>query len=743
MHRWIVGLVAFSLIPLAWFAVSAKTNTQDFENWIESNSRARSLYNQFTDLFGLDDYVIISWEGCVLGEPTIDELGSLIVELDEKWSHESGSDKLVSRVISGNDIVEELTHPPVNLPLRIAKGRLRGIFLGDNGRQTCLSIQLSRAGTQNRRQAMKNIKLAIEDTPNLSYADIMIGGNSFLNNELDIATNQSMVFALPACIVAITLAWLLMRDLKITIFILVVSGIAALCSVALVPMMGFQMNGLLVLMPVLVLVVTMSSAVHLGNGFRRELTHSTTVAEAVEASMRKGRKPVLFAMTTTALGVGSLCISGVSAVREFGFFSALSILIGLLLLLGLLPALIHVFFFRTTPSKTVASITPTVFKNEPTSRFWAHLIVIFGFAAIVSAAFGLRKIQSDLNVEKLFPKNHKVVSSHFWLQKNVIPLRAIELVISFPDHDDINMFHQVRLVRRLQAKLFRHELVNSSFSVASWIHPFPKSKSLTDFAAQSIIDQRLTDNQSQLTESGFFAKYQGKNYWRATFGVYCEDPESLIKLKEELEDSANQIVKNDETAIILGHLPDFFVTGVWTLASTGQNQLFHDLVKSFLLALAVISPVMMLLLRGVAKGGLAMIPNVAPPVLFFGTLGWLGYEIDIGTMLTASVGLGIAVDNTFHLLHWFRHYLDIGTDNDRQSAVNQALQHCRPAMIQTTIICGAGLLVFAFSQFVPVRQFSISIAVILALAVLSDLVFLPAVIVSPLGRIFGPTQKQS
>ena len=57
-------------------------------------------------------------------------------------------------------------------------------------------------------------------------------------------------------------------------------------------------------------------------------------------------------------------------------------------------------------------------------------------------------------------------------------------------------------------------------------------------------------------------------------------------------------------------------------------------------------------------GIMSMIPNLLPVVFIFGTLGWLGVKVDIGIMMTASVALGVAVDDTIHFFHNFRRYFD-------------------------------------------------------------------------------------
>jgi multidrug efflux pump subunit AcrB len=131
-----------------------------------------------------------------------------------------------------------------------------------------------------------------------------------------------------------------------------------------------------------------------------------------------------------------------------------------------------------------------------------------------------------------------------------------------------------------------------------------------------------------------------------------------------------------------------------------------------------------------------MIPNVFPVVLVFGVMCHLGIAIDIGTMMTASVAMGVAVDDTIHFLSWFRDNLDRGMN--RVEAVIETYRRVGPAMTQTTIVGGLGLFVFALSTFTPTQRFGTLMLVMLATALIGDLILLPALLAGPAGRFFKP-----
>ncbi len=209
----------------------------------------------------------------------------------------------------------------------------------------------------------------------------------------------------------------------------------------------------------------------------------------------------------------------------------------------------------------------------------------------------------------------------------------------------------------------------------------------------------------------------------------------LVTLAEHGADTAparsdaNQALEPDASLVAA-------YTGIVPLVYKTQRELLASLQTSIGWATVLIGCVMIAVLRSPAGGVVSMIPNVFPVVSVFGTLGWLGIKIDIGIMMTASVALGVAVDDTIHFLTWFRRGIVQGLD--RRSATLLAFDRCAVAMTQTTLIAGLGLAVFATSTFTPTQQFGYLMITMLGAALVGDLVMLPAILCGPLGRFFAP-----
>ncbi|MEO8269894.1 MAG: hypothetical protein ABI557_09240, partial [Aureliella sp.] len=223
--------------------------------------------------------------------------------------------------------------------------------------------------------------------------------------------------------------------------------------------------------------------------------------------------------------------------------------------------------------------------------------------------------------------------------------------------------------------------------------------------------------------------------------------QALIPPESNNQNVASQPV---EMATHAGQM-DVVYTGVVPVVYKAQRTLLVSLIESVAWAFVLIAAVMACLLspartvlagfqprnllRALGSSAISMVPNIFPLVAIFGMMGHMGILVDIGSMMTASVAMGVAVDDTIHFLTWFRDGLRKGLD--RREAIFVAYKQVAPAMTQTTIIGGLGLSVFALSTFTPTQRFGTLMLSLLTAALVGDLIFLPALLASPLGRIFS------
>ena len=147
-------------------------------------------------------------------------------------------------------------------------------------------------------------------------------------------------------------------------------------------------------------------------------------------------------------------------------------------------------------------------------------------------------------------------------------------------------------------------------------------------------------------------------------------------------------------------------------------------MRSYGIALAVITPLMMLLLGSVRLGLIAMIPNLFPIVLTLGLMGWTDQPLEMFSLLIGSVALGLAVDDTIHFMHGYRRtFLATGSI---ETAVRETLQTTGQALLFTSVVLTFGFLVYLASDLNNLTRFGVFTAFSVTMAFLADVLLAPA-----------------
>lgn len=727
--------------------------------------------------------------------------------------------------------------------------------LGVFGKASCAVIGVTRAGDKLRERTVNIILETAQQEVGLPPGDLHLAGDIVDGVAIDAENNRSNSLALPSALISLVVCWLCLRSFRLTGAILIVSAFGGGLVLGLVSVFGLTMNAVFSVMAPLVFVLTVSAGVHLTNYFFEQLKEGRE--GAVTRALQAGWAPCTLAAVTTAIGLGSLLVSDVLPVRQFGMISSLGVLITTGLLFLVMPG--------AMVSRGRSKGVPDVALRISRGRFWGWLtqavaiaptvLALLGILAIVGTGWGIRWIQTSVSVRDLLVADSRTLRDYHWLEDRIGPLVPIEIIVHFDGDCDWDLLRRVELLRDIEEVLRGSEQtpgeaasetaekpdrnnlesLGGVTSVATFTPLIPPPGRLRNMARRTLIRNRLEQQLASFVEAhlvnvatsrisvpraqlddmserldasqlpdelrwriaqqhvdlgqqvevmpltpgkewrvqgegaGFILRRQrddtspqeelrvyrtdGRQSWRVStrapamgdvdYGVLLQAVRKRVDpiLEEAWEEWQKDQRRSNALAQAAEILPtgaerqgfSATYTGLTPLVYTAQRALLNDLIVSFLTALVLVTLVMIAVQRSLLAGLLAMAPNVFPSAVLFGAMGWLGLLVDIGTVMTASVALGIAVDGTLHYLTWFRRERREG--RGPREAVERTYRHCGVAMTQTTLICGLGLLVFATSGFLPTRKFALMMVALLLAALVGDLVLLPALLLSPLGRL--------
>ena len=745
-------VLAFSL-SFIWMGTrrALQSNRNDVKKWLPDGFQETLDHAWFESHFPHEQFILISWDKCKLGDPSLELMADKMRRLT-KQPFAKGQPILFKDVITAERLIGEIQSSFKSLDRQDIIDRLKGSLIGPNGVQTCLVVTLRESyHGEELAAAINAVRQTATDECGIAAKNLHLGGPPVDNAAIDYEGKRTLIrLAGWSAVIGLGISWLCFRSVRLTAMIFSCAILAAGIGMANVYFTGGMVDAILLSMPSLVYVLAMSGAIHIIN-YYHDAVRETGLESAPEKGLSHAWVPCLIAAITTALGLVSLCYSNLIPIRNFGLYSALGVLASLLLLFLVLPSLLH-FFPSRKLAEDLGHVAGTDALAEGVSesvfiKIWRviggnvikhnKLVAIACLVGMIFFAVGATRIKTSISLMKLFSPAAEILADYAWLEKHLGPLVPIEVVVRFDDKTcKMDLAQRMRLARDVEEAVeVELDEVGEAISAATFA-PSPGETTFQRGRIQRARDKTYgkfaEENRERFREYLSIDEEKGEELWRISARVEALSNIDYGGFIAHLEEVVDPILDQYKAAGFEGISVTY--TGLVPLIYKAQSELLVGLFKSLELAFVLIAVVMMLVLRSFSAGLLSMIPNLFPVVVIFGAMGWAGMLVDVGTMMTASVALGVAVDDTVHYLRWFRIGLDQGYD--RKGAALVAYERCATAMSQTTLIAGLGLAVFALSTFTPTQRFGYMMLALLFAALFGDLIFLPALLSGPLGRFF-------
>lgn len=730
------------LLVTPWLLWSVGSAMQAMRNtpilWIPAENVQRQQYEWFRTGFRVRDAVVISWPGCTVDDPRLEQFADALRTPSEPRS-EHPYERNFDRVSTGYGALRQMMREPLELSREQALGRLRGVLVGDDGRTSCAVVSLTEHGVNHPAESVALITEVLRQRLGVAPEEAYLAGPPVDGMAIDRLSTRTMQFYLvPSGLLVLLLARLCLRRWRLTLVLIALAAFGEIFVLSLVGFTGATMNAVLIVMAPLVFVLTVSAGVHLVNYYRDQV-RQRGVGGAVGRALRAGWVPCSLAAITTAIGLMSLVVSEMRPIRQFGALSAVGVLTTTVLLFLLLPEAMKRWGAGATgPDAPHRRGAPARLGSFDWARLaeWVERRAAWVAAAavllLVAMSAGLTQVRTSVNVLSLLGPGSRTARDYRWLETHVAPMIPIEVVLRTDPDQPVDWLDQIRLLRAVEHQMESVETLGGTMSAASFVPAIPRGGGIRATVQRSYVREKIESQLDQFQESRYLYRSDRFQALRLTTRAPATTDVDYGSLMAELRGRVAPVLDRyrQQRDVEI----EAIYTGITPLVHVAQQTLLDDLIRSFLAALLLVTAVVVLVLRSISAGLVAMLPNIFPAAVLFGAMGWLQIPVDIGSMMTASVALGIAIDGTLHFLIWFRRETSQGVSP--REAVARTYRHCGTAMWQTAVICGLGLLVFAFSQFVPTRRFAWMMLLLLLLAVVGDLILLPALLTGPLRRVF-------
>lgn len=530
-----------------------------------------------------------------------------------------------------------------------------------------------------------------------------------------------------AAVVALVLSILIFRSVQGVTGTLAVILISILSVFGVQGRLGISTDSAFIAVPILLTMgVSIGYTVHVFRFFSLRFRATGKRKEAVAYAILETGRPILFTAFTTIVAMISFLFVEIRPIRWVGVTSASCILAVFFTSILLFPAILSIG--RDREVSPTRSHRPDTFEralkrfSDWVYRYGRVIIPIF-LAVVAVASFGLTKLDIDFNAEKMMGTRLPHMQDLVLISQSEIAVNdSLDLILSMPT----DSFKEIRVLESLDILENRLEtlpLVKKTSSLSSVVRQInyimhfrnPKYDVIPDDANSlralyTLAEGRFSDELREWVNSDY----------------------SDIRVFIELSDFSSREIEGiiGEVDHLVGELfpadTAHYMSGSTYQMAVMNQYVTRGLIRSVLTALLMITILMVVVFKSLKLGLAAMIPNVFPVLVAGGIMGFARIPLEFVTMTIAPMIMGLAVDDTIHLVFHLKR--DLKKSGDYGASLQHTFVNVGSAITETTVILCLTFLVFTVSRVNSIVNMGLIICIGMLAAYLADLFVTPVVI---------------
>jgi predicted RND superfamily exporter protein/CRP-like cAMP-binding protein len=555
-------------------------------------------------------------------------------------------------------------------------------------------------------------------------------GMPLVSEALGALTQKDFLLLPPITAFIVALVLLLVLPLRRLVFLPIVCvGLALVWSFGLMALWGLPLSLLTLIVPVFLIAVGTAYCLHILSTFSRYLPAHPTVQAAICQTYAEMAPPTILAVATTVIGLTSLLLNHITAIREFALFAVMGMFALLVMVLVLLPALLILLPMPAgeraaagRASRLVDRLTDLVVRLNRGGRRPVHLFVLA--ALVLVSLVGMLRLRVETSPVAYFQEDTDIAIRFRDIYQHLSGSFPVNVVVSGPETDFFEAPENLRMIEGLQAHLETRPGVDKTISFVDYLKLVNYATNRYEAAFYTLPEAPFEIRMLINTYRSMLGKEMMTPFMKADFSR--ANILLMTRFKRSGEFLALRRAVLDHVGANYSRDLSWTVTGLGLTLSASSRALTTGQIYSLCMTLVVVFVILALLCLSFKVALISLLPNIFPIVITFGIMGWLGIELSMVTSLIASVAIGLAVDDTIHYL--VRYNREIKKDLDKQRAMRATLSHLVRPVTFTTMTIGLGFSVLTFSSFIPTAVFGLMMILTLGSALVGDLVILPTLL---------------
>lgn len=545
------------------------------------------------------------------------------------------------------------------------------------------------------------------------------------------------LFAPIAGLVMLVVRFWMFRDLFLSVALMMDAMISILWSMGLLIALGFPIHIMSSMSPVFLMAIATDS-IHIFNEFYFRYRERKDKRTAILETMQAVGRPVRYTALATAAGFAVLLFMQIIPVQVFGGLVAFGTVALRILSFSFIPAM---FTFVKEETIKKASQGEEITSSR-TSRFLSKLggfgvhrpwgVVLAGLALVAVAAIGTSKIRVNNNMVKWFKEGSEVRQADYVLNKALGGTSSAYIVALSEEDDFIKTPGAMRSIEGLQRHLERLPVVGKTVSVVDYVKRInlvlhnddPKYDVVPDSketVAQYLFLFSMSAKPSDLNNVVDYP-FRKANIWLQLKTWDAQAMRDVIRAVEQFK-------RESPTPLAFKPAGIAYFNLVW------NDEVLHDMLKGFLLALVVVFIILAVYFRSIRWAVVGYIPLLFTILLIYGVVGFIGKDFDMPISVLSSLSLGMAVDFAIHFIGRFRQRL-AESSNDIAQALLWTAARPGKGIMRNAVLFASAFSVMLFAPLTPYITVGAFIVSMMTVSALMTIIYLPALITLLKGWLF-------
>ncbi len=695
-----------------------------------------------------DDVDKVKAKAELLASPIFKEL---IISLD-------GNTTALQVNLKGNDTFRELLHKRNALLLKQQEGTLTS----DESKQleevsdayALLKDEINQKDHQN----ILNIRAIMEKYK--QFGALHLGGVTMISDDMvTFIKNDLLVFGIGVFVFLVAMLSIIFRKPRWVILPLLSCAFAGALMIGLLGLVGWNVTVISSNFISLMLIITMSMNVHLVVRYR-QLRNDLPDLNQQDLVMEMASKmvwPCFYTALTTIMAFGSLVVSGIKPVIDFGWMMTIGLTVTFVTTFLLFPALL------------VLMKKPELEQDKHDGFQMMHIlsaftvnhgnkILLLSVLLVVVSGIGISKLEVENSFINYFSKDTEIYRGLKLIDDKLGGTTSLDIILKFEEEpeeelsgdladeeDDFNFDFGGGAEGDPADYWFTPDKLDDVKKIHDYLEGLPAVGKVLSLASLIRVGEDVNQGEFDAFELAIVYKRMPEDLKSSMIDPYIsiEDNEARINLR--ILDSLENLRRKELLEQIHSDLTGKMGFSEDRIAISGllvlYNNMLQSLFKSQILTLGVvmvgIALMLLVLFRSIPLAIIGIIPNIMAAGIILGLMGWLHIPLDMMTITIAAITIGIAVDNSIHYIYRFRE------EFARRQDYIETLHYCHAnigkAVFYTAVTIIVGFSILVMSNFIPTIYFGLLTAFAMLVAFFAALTLLPKLIL--IWKPFTPKNK--